>query len=92
MKLQLIKNIQFTKLIKAEGRLREFNFRQYGEILQRKLYSVNVTDDKGNRISFDMQQLGNDWKIVQPQLPAWILENETNFQRHIKTELENRHN
>ena len=29
MQLTFIKNIQFTKLIKADGRLREFNFRRY---------------------------------------------------------------
>ncbi len=30
MRIHFVKNIQFTKLLKAEGRLREFNFRKLG--------------------------------------------------------------
>ena len=87
MKLQFFKNIQFTKLIKAEGRLREFNFRNHLSPLQKDICSINVTDDRGNRIIFEMQKQESGWKIAQTQLPPWILENENNFQQFIEEEL-----
>jgi len=87
MKLQFFKNIQFTKLIKAEGRLREFNFRNHLSALQKDICSINVTDDRGNRIIFEMQKQDTGWKIAQTQLPVWILENENNFQKLIEEEL-----
>ena len=87
MKLEFFKNVQFTKLIKAEGRLREFNFRNHLSTLQRDVCSVNVTDDRGNRIIFEMQKLETGWKIAETQLPVWILENENNFQLLIEEEL-----
>jgi hypothetical protein len=87
MKLHFFKNIQFTKLIKAEGRLREFNFRKYGNALQKSVYSVDVTDDRGNRIVFDMFKQEDAWRIAQTQLPVWILENENHFRMLIESEI-----
>ncbi len=87
MKLQFFKNVQFTKLIKAEGRLREFNFRKYGNALQKTLFSIDTTDDRGNRIVFDMFKQEDDWRIAQTQLPIWILENENNFKQVIESEV-----
>jgi hypothetical protein len=89
MKLQFFKNVQFTKLIKAEGRLREFNFRKYGETFHKTFFSINTTDDRGNRIVFDMCKQEDDWKIAQTQLPVWILENENNFKQVIESEAVN---
>ncbi|MFN8251367.1 MAG: hypothetical protein U0V75_05740 [Ferruginibacter sp.] len=86
MKLQFFKNVQFTKLMKAEGRLREFNFRRYGNALQKTLFSIDTTDDRGNRIVFDMCKQEDSWRIAQTQLPIWILENENNFRLVIETE------
>lgn len=48
---------------------------------------MNVTDDRGNRIIFEMQKQDSGWKIAQTQLPVWILENENNFQKLIEEEL-----
>ncbi|MBS1512282.1 MAG: hypothetical protein JST86_15640 [Bacteroidetes bacterium] len=84
MKLEFFKNVQFTKLIKAEGRLREFNFRKHLNDMRNNVCSVNVTDDRGNRIIFEMQKYDSGWKIAQSQLPIWILENESNFQQVIE--------
>ena len=89
MKLQFFKNVQFTKLLKAEGRLREFNFRKYGNALQKTLFSIDVTDDRGNRIIFDMCKQEDDWRIAQTQLPIWILENENNLRQVIESEVIN---
>lgn len=87
MQLSFIKNIQFTKLIKADGRLREFNFRRYNSANQPAIFSVNVVDNRDNRIIFEMQKEDNTWKIIKQQLPAWISENEMNFHDSIEEEL-----
>ena len=89
MKLEFFKNVQFTKLIKAEGRLREFNFRKYGDALHKTLFSIDTTDDRGNRIVFDMCKQEDAWRIAQTQLPLWILENEINLRQVIETEAVN---
>lgn len=87
MHQSFIKNIQFTKLIKADGRLREFNFRRYNSAKQPEIFSVNVVDNRDNRIIFEMQKEENTWKIIKQQLPTWIIENEANFHESIEEEL-----
>jgi hypothetical protein len=87
MHLQFIKNIQFTRLVKAEGRLREFNFRKSNG-LQEGLFTVDVSDDRGNRIVFHMQKEEGVWKINKQQhMPAWIWENENGFHTLIEEEM-----
>jgi hypothetical protein len=89
MKIQFIKNIQFTRLVKAEGRLREFNFRKINGIKE-GLFTVDVSDDRGNRIIFNMEKNDNQWKIVSPApLPDWITLNEAKFEELIEEELKN---
>jgi hypothetical protein len=80
------RNIQFTRLVKADGRLREFNFRKSNG-LQEGLFTVDVSDDRGNRIVFHMQKEEGIWKIVKQQMPAWIWENEGGFHTLIEEEL-----
>jgi len=80
------KNVQFSKLVKTEGRLREFNFRKAnpgGNIL----FSVDVTDDRSNRIIFQMQKDNDSWKIQPQLLPDWIVKNENKFHELIEDEL-----
>ena len=72
------KNIQFTKTIKADNRLREFNFRKLGGI-EESIFTVDVVDDRGNRIMFRMKKNDNEWRIVSQSLPEWVLKNEKNF-------------
>jgi hypothetical protein len=86
MQIQFIRNIQFTRLVKAEGRLREFNFRKSNG-LQEGLFTVDVSDDRGNRIIFHMQNDVGVWKFVKQLLPAWIMENEGGFHTLIEEEL-----
>jgi hypothetical protein len=88
MKLNFFKNVQFTKLLKVEGRLREFNFRNHLDSFQKDICSVNVADERGNRIIFEMKKQENGWKIVETQLPPWILSNETNFVQFLEEELQ----
>jgi hypothetical protein len=86
MRVNFIRNVQFTKTIKAEGRLREFNFRKLGG-MQEGLFTVDVVDERGNRIMFRMQKDDNSWHIVPQPLPEWILKTEKVFHELIEEEL-----
>ena len=62
----------FSKVIKAGERQREFNFRQLSGGAEIK-YHVDVPDDKGNRIVFQMyKDAGGKWKTSASVLPLWI--------------------
>jgi hypothetical protein len=87
MIIQFNRNIQFTKLIKAEGRVREFNFRKVNG-LHEELFTVDVSDDRGNRIMFKMRKDGHEWIILADQAaPGWIRENITDYNEAIEEEL-----
>ncbi len=86
MHIQFKKNIQFTKLIKAEGHLREFNFRKLTGF-QDELFTVDVSDDRGNRIMFRMKKDDGQWKIIPQPMPEWVVKNESMFNDAIEEEL-----
>lgn len=87
MKIEFIKNIQFTKLVKADGQLREFNFRKISGSKE-GMFSVDVSDDRGNRKMFKMQKTDKGWIIInENQLPEWIWKNESVFNELIEEEL-----
>lgn len=86
MQIKFVKNIQFTRLIKADGRLREFNFRKM-TLLQETLFSIDVVDDRGNRVMFRMRRQDNDWAIIAQPLPVWVQEQEQVLSDMIKEEL-----
>jgi hypothetical protein len=76
MQLEFIKNIQFTELIKCAGRLREFNFRKV-QSFPEGLFTIDVCDDRGNRLMFKMVKENNHWKLFSEMpLPEWIIEKE----------------
>jgi hypothetical protein len=87
MHIQFVKNIQFTRLIKADGRLKEFNFRKLGGINE-GIFTIDVSDDRGNRIMFRMQKEDNVWKIIPQPLAEWILRNEMDFHEAIEEEIQ----
>jgi hypothetical protein len=91
MEMKFIRNIQFTKLIKANGRLREFNFRKSNGLGDGS-FTIDVSDDRGNRIVFHMQKSDNYWKIIEQQLPPWIWESEGKFNDLISEEWLNESN
>lgn len=65
-------NIYFSKIIKVADRLREFNFRQLssGDDLR---YHVDVTDERGNRLIFNMyKDSTSHWKTASQKLPLWV--------------------
>ena len=86
MRIEVKKNIHFTKLVKVNGRLKEFNFRKLGGPNE-GLFTVDVSDDRGNRILFRMQKEQDIWKILPQQLPTWVMEKEPTFHDLIEEEL-----
>lgn len=76
MQLEFIKNIQFTELLKCDGRLREFNFRKV-QSFPEGLFTIDVCDDRGNRLMFKLIRENGHWKLVSDVvLPNWVVEKE----------------
>jgi hypothetical protein len=88
MQIRFIKNIQFTKVLKADGRMREFNFRKPNGRDQAPC-TVDVSDDRGHRIIFTMEKDDNNWKIVPKALPNWVMQLENTLDKLIEEELQN---
>ncbi len=87
LSLHSTRNVQFTKLLKADGLVREFNFRKR-VIEEKMIFNVDVTDDRANRIFFDMEKQNDVWKLHQEQLPEWITNSEKNLHELIEQELQ----
>jgi hypothetical protein len=87
MQVNFTKVIHFTRLIKAGGRLREFNFRKLRGVEQ-EMFTVDTVDDRGNRILFRMIKENNQWTILQQILPGWIAESELKLNEAIEDELQ----
>ena len=83
--LKYVRNIQFTRLIKCDGQLKEFNFRKPNG-RQEGPFTVDVIDAKNNRIIFNMEMADNLWKITTADLPAWVMESETALHEIIEEE------
>ncbi len=86
MQITFTKNIQFSKLIKANGRLKEFNFRKINDNKE-GMFTVDVVDERDTRVFFTIQKIENNWKIIKTPLPEWILDNEQTFNEVIEDEL-----
>jgi hypothetical protein len=76
------KNIAFTKLIKINGRLREFNFRKRPA----GYYDVNTNDERGNRFFFKLEQQEGEWTISDQELPAWLIHNKPSIVEAVQGE------
>ena len=86
MQIRFIKNIQFTRVFKAEGRVREFNFRKPNG-REEALTTVDVSDDRGVRIIFNMKKENAAWRIIPQTLPAWVSQLEDKLSELIEEEL-----
>jgi hypothetical protein len=86
MELNFTPMVQFSLLVKAGGRLREFNFRKL-KSPEQETVTVNVCDDRGDRILFRMQKNETDWQIMQENLPSWITQNEPGLRQALEEEL-----
>ena len=84
---QFVKKIQFTRVLKANQRLREFNFLKH-TVDSTSYFSVDTVDDRGNRIIFNMFDFDGKWKIKEMSgLPPWIYDVEQQLQNVILEEI-----
>ena len=79
------KQIQFSKNIKADGRLREFNFLKLNNRAADS-YKVDVSDERGRRYEFLLSYGGENWKISVEGLPGWVIEAEPKLEEEILTQ------
>lgn len=88
MNLHITKNIQFTRLAKANYHLKEFNFRRVNGAIE-ETFHVDVNDDRGNRLMFKMHRDDKShWRIASQQpLPQWLIETEGKLHELIEEEL-----
>jgi hypothetical protein len=68
-------NIAFTRILKINNRVWEFNFRKLpGDHLN---YHVDFTDAKNERVMFSMYKDAHGrWHVTGSNLPMWILNEE----------------
>lgn len=65
----------FSRLIKVNGRLHEFNFRRMpGKDMR---YHVDVPDSRGNRIIFHMEKDEKGQWLTSGEIPDWVSNAET---------------
>jgi hypothetical protein len=89
MQILFTKVVHFTRLIKAGGRLREFNLRKLKNP-DKEVFSIDTVDDRGNRIIFRMEKENNGAGHLVAQehpLPAWVTEVEAKLGDTIDEEL-----
>jgi hypothetical protein len=81
-------NLTFTKIIKAGNRLREFNFTPMFNDSCLK-YSVDVTNEKSDRIYFQMNRTENEqWEITYNVLPPdWVMDEKYKLEEAINEEI-----
>ncbi len=87
MRIQFTKMVQFSLLVKAGDRLREFNFRKLNKD-ESGVFAVNVCDERGNRIFFNMEKQDGHWRIdpvTSP--PKWLDQNQESLQLALEEEL-----
>ena len=89
MYLQFTKIIQFSLLVKAGDRLREFNFRKLKSPAEQEAFTVNVCDERGERILFNMEKQDKEWKLSTGRYPQWIIQTENRLHEAIEQELKN---
>jgi len=88
MQIQFIRAVQFSLLIKLDGRLREFNFRKIRNS-EVETFSVNVCNERGDRIFFDMKKQDSSWDFTPSNLPGWIEQNKKVIRQAVEDELPN---
>jgi len=79
------KQIQFSKHLKADGRLKEFNFLKLNNV-ELPTYRVDVSDERGRRYIFKLSNDGKHWKISGDELPKWLIETEDMLQKVVHAE------
>lgn len=86
MQIQFNRAVQFSLLIKLDGRLREFNFRKIRDA-EEDTFSANVCNERGDRVFFDMKKQESSWDFTPSNLPAWIEQNKKIIRQAVEDEL-----
>ncbi|MBK7291474.1 MAG: hypothetical protein KBF82_00795 [Chitinophagaceae bacterium] len=86
MQIQFNRAVQFSLLIKLDGRLREFNFRKIRDA-EEDTFSANVCNERGDRVFFDMKKQESSWDFSPSNLPAWIEQNKKIIRQAVEDEL-----
>jgi hypothetical protein len=81
--MQYLKNIAFTMLIRANGRIREFNFRKKRSA-EKPLYEIDVCDESGSRHYFTAAKISDRWQLSEPNVPVWVKEVANSFHELIE--------
>ncbi|MBZ4188220.1 hypothetical protein [Niabella beijingensis] len=69
------KIVHFTRLIKINGRLREFNYRKNNNAGS-YVFDVDTADDRGNRLFFRLLKEDNEWALTTKMpVPEWVTDN-----------------
>ncbi|MCD2423183.1 hypothetical protein LQ567_10440 [Niabella pedocola] len=69
------KIVHFTRLIKINGRLREFNYRKNNNAGS-YVFDVDTADDRGNRLFFRLLKEDNEWQLTAKMaMPEWVTDN-----------------
>jgi len=85
MKMLFQKQVQFTRYIKTNAGLKEFNFLKINNTIS-PTFAIDVSDERGRRHEFFVINEGDDWKMQGKDLPHWIVEAELNLLDAIKSE------
>jgi hypothetical protein len=81
------KQVQFSKLLKLEGRVREFNFLKLTNV-SNPTFTIDVSDERGKRYIFLFSQEGSEWKISGEDLPHWIMDSADLLRLEIEASVE----
>jgi hypothetical protein len=83
------KLIQFSRLVKINGRLHEINYKK-NNIAGSYVFDVDTADDRGNRIFFRLIKDQNEWDLTASQkLPDWISENKLQLATELEEGIQN---
>lgn len=78
-------NIAFSKILKIGERKFEFNFRKRPAPFP--YYHVDVTDERGIRISFTMTKTQDEgWNSEGTTVPLWVVASQTSLGKAIDEE------
>lgn len=65
-------NIAFSRILKVSQKNIEFNFRKLP--VGTTSYHVDLTDEKGKRLMFTLQKMGDGvWRSRGTSLPLWLV-------------------
>ncbi|WP_460762132.1 hypothetical protein [Niabella terrae] len=72
MSNSFVKIVHFTRLVKINNRLREFNFKKNNNAGD-YVFDIDTADDRGNRIFFRLIRENDTWRAEsKDEVPEWV--------------------